>query len=597
MKTPPKPGSTGAGPLRKTAPRAVSAGARPAVKPVPPTPPVPLPAARSKDRKTPTRTKPQAGAAAPVPAADAKKTKAPGKQRTVSTPPKLKPSVRPAAARTAAKSKPVTVASKLPEPNPSKSAAKISEAVSKIPAPLPSGPKKSPARTRRGTVKPAASNPSRVTRKAGRPLAAVPPAAPAPVLASPLAAIFVPAPEPPVASPPFPPTPPLMTVPRAGLPAIPPILLEGDPSKKPTVTAPAKTPVAPANARLTKAPSAVHPTRPAGVKRSGAPVAPVTKAPTPKSPVSFPSAGSLWLVARDPFCLCAHWDFEPTALAGYARENAGGWRLRVWVEMLGAWLANDQPLPSDTAHRFVPVLLPATRYVAEIGFQQPDGSWRGLAVSRPVMTPADGVSADTDFTLATLPPEPVTPESLLQLPPDAPAPRWVGPVHRPQFLWPDLAAAAQLSALVGRTLSWSGVGNSAAISELVGAPIPPPPDIARAGVAPLPSSESAPVRPASAPPGFWFKVNAEVILYGSTERNARVTIGGRPVQLRDDGSFSFRFALPDGEFQLPVVAVSAAGDDPRAAEVTFARTTVLHGEVGTHPPDAALGSPTAESVS
>ncbi|HTH49314.1 MAG TPA: hypothetical protein VMB21_17490, partial [Candidatus Limnocylindria bacterium] len=70
----------------------------------------------------------------------------------------------------------------------------------------------------------------------------------------------------------------------------------------------------------------------------------------------------------------------------------------------------------------------------------------------------------------------------------------------------------------------------------------------------------------------------------------------RPVKLRDDGSFSFRFALPDGEFQLPVVAVSAAGDDQRTAEVTFARTTVLKGEVGTQPGDPALLPPTVEAA-
>src|SRR5688572_31722682 len=33
---------------------------------------------------------------------------------------------------------------------------------------------------------------------------------------------------------------------------------------------------------------------------------------------------------------------------------------------------------------------------------------------------------------------------------------------------------------------------------------------------------------------------------------ATVTIGGRPIRLRPDGSFSYRFSLPDGEYELPI---------------------------------------------
>ena len=42
-------------------------------------------------------------------------------------------------------------------------------------------------------------------------------------------------------------------------------------------------------------------------------------------------------------------------------------------------------------------------------------------------------------------------------------------------------------------------------------------------------------------------------------------MGGHEIKLRSDGTFSFRFALPDGKYDLPAVAVSADGDDARAA--------------------------------
>ena len=326
-----------------------------------------------------------------------------------------------------------------------------------------------------------------------------------------------------------------------------------------------------------------------------------TAAADPKFAAPFPGGGSLWLVARDPFDLCAHWNLDVPALVAYAADHPGNWRLRVWVEMPGAWLANEQVLPLGAAHRFVPVLMPATRYVAEVGFAGRDGSWQGLAVSQPVSTPADAVSMDTEVTLATVAPEPVTPEVLRRLPADAAA---VPAAGFPLLSLPDLAKAAQLTALVWRALSQSGVGNSGEVTELVGEHVILPGG-ARLGptaggpellVETLPSSGSVAPPPSGVARNFWFKVNAEVILYGSTERDARVTIGGRPVKLRDDGSFSFRFALPDGEFKLPVVAVSPAGDDQRAAEVTFARKTLLRGDVGTHPTDQSLRPPSPDAV-
>ncbi len=95
---------------------------------------------------------------------------------------------------------------------------------------------------------------------------------------------------------------------------------------------------------------------------------------------------------------------------------------------------------------------------------------------------------------------------------------------------------------------------------------------------------------------FWFKVNAELIIYGATEPDAKVTVAERPVKLRPDGTFSFRFALPDGRYGLPAVAASADGVEARAAILEFSRTTDYHGHVEAHPQDSALRSPRAENL-
>jgi hypothetical protein len=73
--------------------------------------------------------------------------------------------------------------------------------------------------------------------------------------------------------------------------------------------------------------------------------------------------------------------------------------------------------------------------------------------------------------------------------------------------------------------------------------------------------------------GFWLHVATELILYGATEPDARVTVAGEPVALREDGAFTLRYALPDGRIELPVRAVSADGEDERAIEPVVEKQT------------------------
>ena len=104
-------------------------------------------------------------------------------------------------------------------------------------------------------------------------------------------------------------------------------------------------------------------------------------------------------------------------------------------------------------------------------------------------------------------------------------------------------------------------------------------------------SVSSPFGGAERKKGFWFNVNAELIIYGATEPDAKVTIGGREIKLRPDGTFSYRFALPDGRYDLPAVAISNDGTDSRAAELKFSRSTDYRGDVGRHPQDPSLKPP------
>lgn len=82
---------------------------------------------------------------------------------------------------------------------------------------------------------------------------------------------------------------------------------------------------------------------------------------------------------------------------------------------------------------------------------------------------------------------------------------------------------------------------------------------------------------ASAPPAkprkFWLVADAELIVYGATEPDANVTIGGQPIKLNPDGTFRFQMSFQDGVIDYPIVAVAADGEQKRSVHMNFERQT------------------------
>lgn len=72
---------------------------------------------------------------------------------------------------------------------------------------------------------------------------------------------------------------------------------------------------------------------------------------------------------------------------------------------------------------------------------------------------------------------------------------------------------------------------------------------------------------------FQFQVDAELVLFGHTKPDARVTLAGEPVKLRSDGSFAIRLSMPDKRQVLPVVASSANGVEQRTVVIAVERNT------------------------
>ncbi|MEA5618466.1 DUF4912 domain-containing protein [Cronbergia sp. UHCC 0137] len=83
------------------------------------------------------------------------------------------------------------------------------------------------------------------------------------------------------------------------------------------------------------------------------------------------------------------------------------------------------------------------------------------------------------------------------------------------------------------------------------------------------SASAVPVRPRK----FWLIADAELIVYGATEPDATVTIGGRPIKLNPDGTFRFQMSFQDGVIDYPILAVAADGEQTRSIHMNFERET------------------------
>jgi hypothetical protein len=83
------------------------------------------------------------------------------------------------------------------------------------------------------------------------------------------------------------------------------------------------------------------------------------------------------------------------------------------------------------------------------------------------------------------------------------------------------------------------------------------------------SASAVPMRPRK----FWLIADAELIVYGATEPDATVTIGGRPIKLNPDGTFRFQMSFQDGLIDYPIMAVAADGEQTRSIHMKFTRET------------------------
>ena len=75
---------------------------------------------------------------------------------------------------------------------------------------------------------------------------------------------------------------------------------------------------------------------------------------------------------------------------------------------------------------------------------------------------------------------------------------------------------------------------------------------------------------------FFFEIGMELIVYGRTEPDAGVYLGDQAVVLRSDGTFTMRYALPDGHIPFNFTATARDGEQTRCITSAVERSKTDH---------------------
>ena len=236
------------------------------------------------------------------------------------------------------------------------------------------------------------------------------------------------------------------------------------------------------------------------------------------------SDNRITIIARDPWWIYTYWDISEgrineviSSIPVYERENLK-WILRVYdltgINHFSGNNANsffDIGIHFEANSWYINVNQPERSWCVEIGLVNPSGKFFMVARSNIIKTPYFGISSIIDE----------------------------------EWALPDEDYYKVLGIY---DLGKSSLERKRKFEEIVKNQISSP--LSSWGVSSLSSERPKQIDK------FFLEVWTELILYGRTEPDADVTVEGKKVNLRPDGTFSIRYALPVGDYQYKVVGVS-----------------------------------------
>lgn len=230
------------------------------------------------------------------------------------------------------------------------------------------------------------------------------------------------------------------------------------------------------------------------------------------------------LMVKDPWWLYAYWEIQP-AVERSARAQLLPNEVAGLQTVLRVYDVTGRRYPDQPAHRFFDISLsgmavnwyiktdaPGRSFVVEIGLLTNTGRFLLLARSNMVTPPRYGPSDVIDEEWATT----------------------------DEDYWKLFGAASGVGS--GSSQSGSGINLSSSAWS---------------------STNLYGLDKSSRIKGFWCRVNADLVIHGTTEPRSTVSIQGQPVAVRKDGTFSLRLALPEEAQTISIEVISADGKKTR----------------------------------
>jgi len=301
------------------------------------------------------------------------------------------------------------------------------------------------------------------------------------------------------------------------------------------------------------------------------------------------------LMPRDPQWAYAYWDIPNDHKEELRRQGGQQLALRIYdvtdvnLEYQSPHSVQEYPCDELAREWYLPMPVSDRDYSVDVGYRCADGRWLVLARSASVRVPPVYPSEWIEDQFITINwDENLSGKTFLELVP--PSRRYAlaekqgvmgggNPIYDQIF---DLAQSTEIQRVAGSLfgsmhqvpiheqslssyvfpsgvglwavpttsgLNMSGIGITASGAGLYGS-IPP-----------------------ARPRKFWLVADAELIVYGATEPDATVTIGGQPIKLNADGTFRFQMSFQDGLIDYPIMAVAVDGEQTRSIHMKFERET------------------------
>ncbi len=268
--------------------------------------------------------------------------------------------------------------------------------------------------------------------------------------------------------------------------------------------------------------------------------------PVPKSPKDLSTGCAkdrIVVMVRDPYWLHAYWELTHQAVQRAEAALGQDWHsarpiLRLFdVSSAETTATSETPIRDIEIHGgctnwYLEVTRPPRSFRVDVGYVSKRGQFYVLARSNVVSTPKAGGSDQLDENWSDL--DPLSAERILSMSSGFEATHAINTLEMKEMF-----------------------------EERLRRPLGPPSQTGFGPGATVPAKVKK----------FFFQLDAELIVYGTTQPNARVTLQGEPVKLRPDGTFTMRFSLPDGRQIIPAVASSADGVEERTIVLAVERNT------------------------